>query len=235
MRIQAISPSFTARPQQVQNNTNTIKSQQIKQSLKPLNIETPSTQKMEFNWFPNIFSSKNSKEISEVKNIKDEKGFKRYDKEDLKEIKNHLKNDEISVKVLKDFAPTRLSVKSMSEVYLFSKTTKNPEQEQKHILKAVTEFEKPEMKMPRAYKEYCTQVSREKDKTYQIKNHDGSHVATYKAEGKKVGESNVIAGPYYPTPTSSSSKSDSSNTNNDDWNDLSNPMNPFSPLNPANV
>ena len=237
MRIQPITPSFTARPQQIQNNTNIIKPQPMKDSMKALDVQTPSMQKMQFNWFPSIFSSKNSKEMNEVKNIKDENGFNRYDKEDLKEIKKHLKNDEISVGVLKDFAPTRLNVKSMSEVYLFSKSTKNPEQEQKHMLKAITEFEKPEMKMPRSYKEYCTQVSREKGKMYEIKNHDGSHIATYKANGEKIGESRITAGPYHPSPSSSSSSSsdDSSSTRNDDWDDWRNPMNPLSPFNPINM
>lgn len=238
MRIQPITPVFTARPQQLQNNTNITKPQPMKNSIKALELQAPPMQKMQFNWFPSIFSSKNSKEISEVKKIKDEKGFNRYDKEDIKEIKKHLKNDEISVGVLKDFAPTRLSVKSMSEAYLFSKATKNPEQEQKHILKAVTEFEKPEMKMPRSHKDFCTKLTREKNKTYQIENYDGSHVAFYEAEGKKISESRITAGPYYPTPSSSSSSSyddSSTTTNNDDWNDWKNPMNPLSPFNPINI
>ena len=71
-----------------------------------------------------------------------------------------------------------------------------------------------------------------------LKNHDGSHIATYKAERKKVSESKVEAGHYYTTPASSSSSSSlngsTTTSNNDDfWNPM-NPMSPISPLNPMN-
>lgn len=106
------------------------------------------------------------------------------------------------------------------------------------MLKAVLEFEKPEMKMPQQYKEYRTQLERGKDKTYVIKNHDGSHVAHYKAKGEKVSESSLEAGPYHPTPRSSDSDSSSSSAtsnNNDDWSSSPlNPLHPMSPLSPFN-
>lgn len=237
MRIQAITPSFTARTQTAQNNTKVI-TRPIEKPMKQIDVQTPVAQKMEFNWFPSIFSSKASKDMDEIKTIKNDQGFQRYDKEDQKEIKKYLKKGELDVDTVKAFAQTNLTIKGMSEAYQFAKTTKYPKTEQQNILKAVVEFEKPEMKMPQQYKEYRTELERGKNSTYKLTNHDGSHIATYKAESKKVSESKVEAGPYYTTPGSSSSSSSSNSStttsNNDDfWNPM-NPMSPISPLNPMN-
>lgn len=236
MRIQAITPSFTARTQTAQNNTKVI-TRPIEKPMKQIDVQTPVAQKMEFNWFPSIFSSKASKDMDEIKAIKNKDGFQRYDKEDQKEIKKYLKKGELDVDTVKAFAQTNLTIKGMSEAYQFAKTTKYPKTEQQNILKAVLEFEKPEMKMPQQYKEYRTGLERGKNSTYKLTNHDGSHIATYKAESKKVSESKVEAGPYHPSPSSSSSSSsdDSSSTRNDDWDDWRNPMNPLSPFNPINM
>ncbi len=239
MRIQAVTPSFTTRPQAVQNKK--VITRPIEKPMKQIEVQTPVTQKMEFNWFPSIFSSKTSKDMDEVKSIKNDQGFQRYDKEDQKEIKKYLKKGELDVDTVKTFAQTNLTIKGMSEAYQFSKTTKDPKKEQQNILKAVVEFEKPEMKMPQQYKEYRTGLERGKNSTYKLTNHDGSHIATYKAESKKVCESTVEAGPYHPSPRhsdssdSSSSSSSSSTTNrNDDFWDPMNPMSPISPINPMN-
>ena len=178
--------------------------------------------------------------MDEVKAIKNDQGFQRFDKEDQKEIKKYLKKGELDVDAVKTFAQTNLTIKGMSEAYQFSKTTKNPKEEQQNILKAVVEFEKPEMKMPQQYKEYRTRLERNKNSTYKIENHNGLHNATYKAGGQKLSESTVEAGPYYPSPRKSSSSSESndtsSTTNNrdDDWSNPLNPMSPISPLNPMN-
>lgn len=231
MPIQAITPRVT--PQR-------INSQKATKTISPINMpvenSTPKLQKQEFNWLPDIFKSSLSKEMDEIKAIKNNHGFQRFDKEDQKEIKSYLKKGELSVDVVKTFAQTNLSIKGMSEVHEFSKKTQNPKKEQENMLKAVIEFEKPEMKMPQEYKEYRTSLERGKNSTYSLKNHDGSHQATYKANGEKVSESSVTAGPYYPTPSyKSSSSDDSSNTRNDDWDDWRNPMNPLSPFNPMNM
>ena len=231
MPIQAITPRVT--PQR-------INSQKATKTISPINMpvenSTPKLQKQEFNWLPDIFKSSLSKEMDEIKAIKNNHGFQRFDKEDQKEIKSYLKKGELSVDIVKTFAQTNLSIKGMSEVHEFSKKTQNPKKEQENMLKAVIEFEKPEMKMPQEYKEYRTSLERGKNSTYSLKNHDGSHQATYKANGEKVSESSVTAGPYYPTPSyKSSSSDDSSNTRNDDWDDWRNPMNPLSPFNPMNM
>lgn len=235
MRIQAVTPSFTAR-QTVQNKK--VVTRPIEKPMKQIDVQTPQNQKMQFNWLPSIFGSKTSKDMDEVKSIKNDQGFQRYDKEDQKEIKKYLKKGELDVDTVKTFAQTNLTIKGMSEAYQFAKTTKNPKAEQQNILKAVVEFEKPEMKMPQQYKEYRTGLERGKNSTYKLTNHDGSHIAIYKAESKKVSESTVEAGPYYTTPGSSSSSSSSNGStttsNNDDfWNPM-NPMSPISPLNPMN-
>lgn len=235
MTIQAITPRIT--PQVVAKTTSS-------KALSPINTpmakQSPQVQKQEFNWLPDIFKSEISKQMDEVKAIKNNQGFQRYDKEDQKEIKKYLKKGELDVNAVKTFAQTNLTIKGMSEAYEFSKTTKNPKAEQQNILKAVVEFEKPEMKMPQQYKEYRTQLERNKNSTYKIENHNGLHNATYKAGGQKLSESTVEAGPYYPSPRKSSSSSESndtsSTTNNrdDDWSNPLNPMSPISPLNPMN-
>ena len=235
MTIQAITPRIA--PQVVAKTTSS-------KVLNPINTPTakqsPQVQKQEFNWLPDIFKSSVAKEMDEVKAIKNDQGFQRFDKEDQKEIKKYLKKGELDVDAVKTFAQTNLTIKGMSEAYEFSKTTKNPKAEQQNILKAVVEFEKPEMKMPQQYKEYRTQLERNKNSTYKIENHNGLHNATYKAGGQKLSESTVEAGPYYPSPRKSSSSSESndtsSTTNNrdDDWSNPLNPMSPISPLNPMN-
>ncbi len=235
MTIQAITPRIA--PQVVAKTTSS-------KALNPINTPTakqsPQVQKQEFNWLPDIFKSSVAKEMDEVKAIKNDQGFQRFDKEDQKEIKKYLKKGELDVDAVKTFAQTNLTIKGMSEAYQFSKTTKNPKAEQQNILKAVVEFEKPEMKMPQQYKEYRTQLERNKNSTYKIENHNGLHNATYKAGGQKLSESTVEAGPYYPSPRKSSSSSESndtsSTTNNrdDDWSNPLNPMSPISPLNPMN-
>ena len=235
MTIQAITPRIA--PQVVAKTTSS-------KVLNPINTPTakqsPQVQKQEFNWLPDIFKSSVAKEMDEVKAIKNDQGFQRFDKEDQKEIKKYLKKGELDVDTVKTFAQTNLTIKGMSEAYQFSKTTKNPKAEQQNILKAVVEFEKPEMKMPQQYKEYRTQLERNKNSTYKIENHNGLHNATYKAGGQKLSESTVEAGPYYPSPGKSSSSSESndtsSTTNNrdDDWSNPLNPMSPISPLNPMN-
>ena len=235
MTIQAITPRIA--PQVVAKTTSS-------KVLNPINTPTakqsPQVQKQEFNWLPDIFKSSVAKEMDEVKAIKNDQGFQRFDKEDQKEIKKYLKKGELDVDAVKTFAQTNLTIKGMSEAYQFSKTTKNPKEEQQNILKAVVEFEKPEMKMPQQYKEYRTQLERNKNSTYKIENHNGLHNATYKAGGQKLSESTVEAGPYYPSPRKSSSSSESndtsSTTNNrdDDWSNPLNPMSPISPLNPMN-
>lgn len=228
MPIQAVTPRVTPQvvakkaPQVAVNPLNT-----------PVTKQTPKLQKQEFNWLPDMFKSEVSKQMDEIKAIKNDQGFQRYDKEDQKEIKSYLKKGKLDVDTVKTFAQTNLTIKGMSEVYEFSKSTLYQKGEQQHMLKAVLEFEKPEMKMPQQYKEYRTQLERSKDKTYVIKNHDGSHVAHYKAKGEKVSESSLEAGPYHPTPRSSdSSSSSATSNNNDDWS-LS-PLSPFNPFNPMN-
>ena len=237
MRIQAVTPSFTARPQTIQNKKSVTRP--VVKPMKQIDIQTPVAQKMEFNWFPSIFSSKTSKDMDEIKAIKNEQGFQRYDKEDQKEIKKYLKKGELDVDTVKTFAQTNLTIKGMSEAYQFAKTTKYPKTEQQNILKAVVEFEKPEMKMPQQYKEYRTNLERSKNSTYKIENHNGLHNVIFKAGGQKVSESTVEAGPYYPIPSkasaSSSSSEPSSQNNNDDWSDWRNPYNPLSPFNPINM
>lgn len=240
MRIQAVTPSFTTRTQPIQNNAKVI-TRPIEKPIKQIDVQTPVAQKMEFNWFPSIFSSKTSKDMDEIKSIKNDEGFQRYDKEDQKEIKKYLKKGELDVDTVKTFAQTNLTIKGMSEAYQFSKTTKDPKAEQQNILKAVVEFEKPEMKMPQQYKEYRTDLKRSFDKNYKIINHDGTHTAYYKEGGKKTSECRAEAGPYHPSPKSSdadynSSSSTDTNTNqrHDDWTDPLNPFSPMSPLNPLN-
>lgn len=239
MRIQAVTPSFTARPQAVQNKK--VITRPIEKPMKQIEVQTPQNQKMEFNWFPSIFGSKTSKDMDEIKSIKNDEGFQRYDKEDQKEIKKYLKKGELDVDTVKTFAQTNLTIKGMSEAYQFAKTTKDPKKEQQNILKAVVEFEKPEMKMPQQYKEYRTDLKRSFDKNYKIINHDGTHTAYYKEGGKKTSECRAEAGPYHPSPrhsdssdSSSSSSSSSSTNRNDDFWDPMNPMSPISPINPMN-
>ena len=233
MPIQAITPRIT---------TKNVNNKDAKQTLRPINSpttkQTPQLQKQEFNWLPDIFKSSVAKEMVEIKAIKNELGHQRFDKEDQKEIKKYLKADELDVDTVKTFAQTNLTIKGMSEAYKFSKSTLYPKGEQQYILKAVLEFEKPEMKMPQQYKEYRTQLERGKNSTYKIENHDSSHKAVYKAKGEKLSESSLEAGPYHPTPRSSDSDlSSSSATNNkdDDWSSSPlNPLNPMSPLSPFN-
>lgn len=233
MPIQAITPRVT--PQR-------INSAKATRTISPINMpvenSTPKLQKQEFNWLPDIFKSSLTKEMDEVKAIKNHHGFQRFDKEDQKEIKKYLKKGELSVDIVKTFAQTNLTIKGMSEVHEFTKWSKDPKKEQENMLKAVIEFEKPELKMPQEYKEYRTSLERGKNSTYELRNHDGSHQATYKANGEKISECRVTAGPYHPSPSSSSSSSseDSSSTRNDDWgDDWRNPMNPLSPFNPFNM
>lgn len=88
MRIQAVTPSFTAR-QTVQNKK--VVTRPIEKPMKQIDVQTPQNQKMQFNWLPSIFGSKTSKDMDEVKSIKNDQGFQRYDKEDQKEIKKYLK------------------------------------------------------------------------------------------------------------------------------------------------
>lgn len=235
MTIQAITPRIA--PQVVAKTTSS-------KALNPINTPTakqsPQVQKQEFNWLPDIFKSSVAKEMDEVKAIKNDQGFQRFDKEDQKEIKKYLKKGELDVDAVKTFAQTNLTIKGMSEAYQFSKTTKNPKEEQQNILMAVLEFEKPEMKMPQQYKEYRTGLERSYDKNYKIKNHNGSHTAYYKEGGKKISECIVEAGPYHPSPRSSDSEgsgwssSSSSTTNKDDYWDPMNPFSPISPINPLN-
>ncbi len=233
MPIQAVTPRVT--PHVV---TQKVQPKVLNPLNTPVEKRTPQVQKQEFNWLPDIFKSEVSKQMDEVKAIKNDQGFQRYDKEDQKEIKKYLKKGELDVDTVKTFAQTNLTIKGMSEAYEFSKTTKNPKAEQQNILKAVVEFEKPEMKMPQQYKEYRTQLERGKNSTYKIENHDGLHKAVYKAGGQKFSESSAEAGPYYPTPRSSDSDSSSSSTTNnkdDDWSSSPlNPLNPMSPLSPFN-
>ncbi len=234
MPIQAITPRITTQNINQRNST---------QALRPINSpmtkQTPQLQKQEFNWLPDIFKSSVAKEMDEIKAIKNEFGHQRFDKDDQKEIKKYLKAGELDVNTVKVFAKTNLTIKGMSEVHEFSKTTKDPKAEQQNILRAVLEFEKPEMKMPQQYKEYRINLERGKNSTYKIENHDGSHKAIFKEGGQKVSESTVEAGPYYPTPSKSSSSNSStepsSQGNNDDWNDWRNPHNPLSPFNPINM
>lgn len=236
MPIQAVTPRATPQvvakkaPQVAVNPLNT-----------PVTKQTPKLQKQEFNWLPDMFKSEVSKQMDEIKAIKNDQGFQRYDKEDQKEIKSYLKKGKLDVDTVKTFAQTNLTIKGMSEAYQFAKTTKNSKTEQQNILKAVVEFEKPEMKMPQQYKEYRTQLEHNKNLTYKIENHDGTHKVIYKAGGQKVSESILEAGSYYPSSKKSSSSSDSSSTstssttsNKDDWSNPLNPMSPISPLNPMN-
>ena len=235
MPIQPITPRVTQTKVLPKVNANNLINLQnpINNSANP---QTKQMQTQNFGWFPDIFKSTLSKEMDEIKAIKNERGFQRFDKEDRKEIKSYLKNGTLSVEVVKTFAQTNLTIKGMSEVHEFSKKAKNPKQEQQNMLKAVLEFEKPEMKMPQEYKEYRTKLERGKNSTYSLENHDGSHLATYKAGGQKVSEATVTAGPYYPTPSGGSSLSTDDNQNNNDWGtDLRNPMNPLSPFNPINL
>lgn len=235
MPIQAVTPRVTPRVA-----TQKVQTQALNPLGTPVKKQAPQVKKQEFNWLPDIFKSEVSKQMDEVKAIKNNQGFQRYDKEDQKKIKKYLKKGELDVDTVKTFAQTNLTVKGMSEAYEFSKTTKNPKAEQQNILKAVVEFEKPEMKMPQQYKEYRTRLERNKNSTYKIENHNGLHNAIYKAGGQKLSESTVEAGPYYPSPRKSSSSSESnstsSTTNNrdDDWSNPLNPMSPISPLNPMN-
>ena len=234
MPIQAITPRIT---------TQTISHKFSNQALRPINSQitkqTPQLQKQEFNWFPDIFKSSVAKEMDDIKAIKNEFGHQRFDKEDQKEIKKYLKAGELDVSTVKTFAQTNLTIKSMSEVHEFSKSTKDPKAEQQNMLKAVLEFEKQEMKMPQQYKEYRTNLERSKNSTYKIENHNGLHNVIFKAGGQKVSESTVEAGPYYTIPSktsaSSSSSEPSSQNNNDDWSDWRNPYNPLSPFNPINM
>ena len=62
MCIQAVTPSFTARTKRIQNNTKVVTRPVVK-PMKQIDIQTPVAQKMEFNWFLNIFSSKTSKDM----------------------------------------------------------------------------------------------------------------------------------------------------------------------------
>ena len=121
MRIQAVTPSFTAR-QTVQNKK--VVTRPIEKPMKQIDVQTPQNQKMQFNWLPSIFGSKTSKDMDEVKSIKNDQGFQRYDKEDQKEIKKYLKKGELDVDTVKIFAQTNLTIKGMSEAYQFAKTTK---------------------------------------------------------------------------------------------------------------
>lgn len=233
MPIQAVTPRITS-------SVVVKKTPQV--VLNPLNEpvkQQPQLQKRDFNWFPDIFKSSLTKEMEEIKEIKNNQGFPRFDKEDRKEIKKYLKKGELDVDAVKTFAQTNLTIKGMSEAYEFSKTSKDPKKEQQNILKAVLEFEKPEMKMPQQYKEYRTQLERGKNSTYKIKNHNDSHITIYKANAQKISESTVEAGPYYPYPSSSassgSSGSSSSDTNKRDDDDWRNPFNPLSPFNPLNM
>ena len=165
MPIQAVTPRVTPRVA-----TQKVQTQALNPLGTPVKKQAPQVQKQEFNWLPDIFKSEVSKQMDEVKAIKNNQGFQRYDKEDQKEIKKYLKKGELDVDIVKTFAQTNLTVKGMSEAYEFSKTTKNPKAEQQNILKAVVEFEKPEMKMPQQYKEYRTRLERNKNSTYKLLN-----------------------------------------------------------------
>ncbi|MGN0004694.1 MAG: hypothetical protein ACI37Z_01775 [Candidatus Gastranaerophilaceae bacterium] len=232
MRIQAITACYTDRQSLVQNNVATENFQPVKHLLQN---ENQSIAKANFGWIKNLFSSPLSQKMQKVKNITDENGSKRYDKADLKAIKKYLKNDEISVDVLQDFAVTNLDVKGMSEAYLFAKESKNPNCEQKNILNAVTEFEKFENNSLKK-QEYQTQLERKDDGKYEIKNYDYSHRATYKVDGEKIGECTVTVNPDY-LPKNSSDESeikDNKKEEEEEKNPFNNPFRPYNPRNPFN-
>lgn len=233
MRIQAITPTYTDRAniQNQNNSTRVINSRPVK-LLEQADVQTPAMPKTDFSFIKNIFSSPLSQKMTEVKNIKDENGDKRYDKDDLKAIKKHLKNDEITVEILKDFAPTNLDVKGISEAYLFSKETQNSQNEQKNILTAVKNFEKAESSQQS--NEQQTRLEREDDGKYQISNADNTHRATYKADGEKISECTITYNPDYQTKTSNSSSDNKTNNFEDKKEEEKPPLSPYHPFNPKN-